>query len=145
MIERYSLLLTARNHDLKFFDTEAIIKETIRIDIVFVNVEEMNMVLIEKLIFDSENQIVVSVDAYSWSMSLRNQLRNDFLKKHNLVTASREQIYDYLHNHGLNIPDNTKIILPVLRKRSKIRIVGRFLNAPKDFLFVVIFSGSILT
>ncbi len=75
---------------------------------------------------EAENQLMMAVDAYSWSSDLVNRIQREFYAEYGLTGKSTEEIQRYLDKHELSVPDPTKIMLPPLHKGQSLRFTGQF-------------------
>jgi hypothetical protein len=73
---------------------------------------------------DKHSQLLVTVDAYQWSMALQELMRKQFYEEHGLSGKSFDEIDSYLDEHELSVPDPGRIDLPTMTPNSKYRFTG---------------------
>jgi hypothetical protein len=151
MVEMYNFALSATYSknvvtDNKFA-TRVSPQLILRPTMLCTNVTEKDQIAILQIYINGDPQLIGALDAYDISSTLDLAMRAEFLKEHGLEGASHDEIDDYLDENELDIPSPCRTFgrnMPTLVKDRPVEIVGKWLSAPKDFCFVIMFVGAAL-
>lgn len=104
-----------------------------RPDRMIANIESEGLAFISGIYLDESpnSELLFEVDLYNFSIKLQTQLEQEFLKTHNLVGKSSQEIQDYLDDNELSYPKVGQIVLPTAKKY---RLVG---ESKVDFSLVL--------
>jgi len=136
-IVSYAFALSQRDNDLHTLRQEISPQITpFRPRRIMTNVARRGQVVIDGLYIGEINQLAVTnFDAYGWSYEYVKEVQLAFMREHHLF--SHEQMYAYCEEHDIEVPDPTRVRLATIEKSTAVRLVGKFLDVPADFTFVL--------
>jgi len=96
------------------------------------NLTEPGKASFEKIFFDSDvSDLIIPVDAYTYSMDLLRKVRAKFYEAHGLTGKSDGEIQDYIDRHDLVLPDPCFLPMPTVKKGAVILFEGK---ASEDYM-----------
>lgn len=93
------------------------------------NVQEPGSVINGLYLKGGQNELLMPMDCYAYSLKLWTQQVQQFLEEHGLVGKSDEEVQAYCDERDIGMPHPPRLVFPTLRQGETIRITGQFQQA----------------
>jgi hypothetical protein len=135
-VERYSFGLSGSIVDGKL-EINSSPQITIRPTRIICNIQKRGQVWISELSIDGINQLATELDCFQFSQGAYEEMIQEAMREYKLST--REELYQYLDDNDIELPDPCRADLPTIKKGKSVRLVG---HGSLDYLFCISIIGT---